>query len=134
MTKSSGSAAKPVKFVVQVNASPWQGQGAHSAYQFIKAALAKGHAITRIFFFYDGVFNAQVSSVSMDQDLCERWTDLAREHGVDLVLCVSAAQRRGLLVEEGRAEGRIAPGFRVGGLGQWVEACGKADRVLIFAA
>lgn len=72
--------------------------------------------------------------MSMDEDLCVRWTDLAREHGVDLVLCVSAAQRRGLLAEDGTNEGRIAPGFRVGGLGLWVEACGKADRVLIFAA
>ncbi|QJD30087.1 sulfurtransferase complex subunit TusD [Methylococcus geothermalis] len=123
-----------MKFVIQINASPREAQAANTAYQFIKAALANGHAILLVFFYYDGVCNAQVSSFAGEDDPAARWSSLAREHGLDLVLCVSAAQRRGLVSTEGRDEGYLAPGFRVGGLGQWVDACLKAERALTFAA
>ncbi|MDF9391694.1 MULTISPECIES: sulfurtransferase complex subunit TusD [Methylococcus] len=122
-----------MKFVIQINASPREAQAANSAYQFIKAALANGHHILLVFFYYDGVYNAQVSSFAGEDDLSARWSTLAHEHGLDLVLCVSAAQRRGLVSTEGRDEGSLAPGFRIGGLGQWVDACLKADRLLTFA-
>jgi tRNA 2-thiouridine synthesizing protein D len=122
-----------MKFVIQINASPREAQAASTAYQFIKAALANGHDIPLVFFYYDGVCNAQVSSFAGEDDLFDRWTALAREHGLDLVLCVSAASRRGLVSTDGRHQGLLAPGFRAGGLGQWVDACLKADRVLSFA-
>jgi tRNA 2-thiouridine synthesizing protein D len=123
-----------MKFVIQINASPREAQAANTAYQFIKAALANGHDIPLVFFYYDGVCNAQVSSFGGEDDFSARWSALAREHGLDLVLCVSAAQRRGLVSTDGKDEGLLAPGFRIGGLGQWVDACLKADRVLNFAA
>jgi tRNA 2-thiouridine synthesizing protein D len=66
------------------------------------------------------------------------WSSLAREQAVDLLVCISAAQRRGLLhTDEARRQGAqdndLADGFRIGGLGQWLEATLLADRCLVFA-
>jgi tRNA 2-thiouridine synthesizing protein D len=55
-----------------------------------------------------------------------RWSKLAEEHGVDLVVCVAAALRRGIKDEV------LAPGFRISGLGQLVEAGIEADRLVTF--
>jgi len=39
-----------MKFAIQVNASPYQSNAGYTAYQFIKAALAAGHEVFRVFF------------------------------------------------------------------------------------
>jgi len=115
-----------MKYAIQVNAGPFCSQAAHTAYQFIKAALDKDHEIVRVFFYHDGVYNGlQPDLSSEDKNSVPPWSDLADRHGIDLVLCVSAAQRRGMPTSG-------ADGFRGGGLGQWMEACLKADRVLVF--
>lgn len=130
-----------MKFAIQVNASPCQAQAGESAYQFIKAALDMGHAIVRVFFYYDGVYHG-FGGCRPPQDEprpLQRWAELAERHGVDLVLCISAAQRRGLLTAEEASSAGLPPvpaaaGFRVAGLGLWVEACLQADRVIVFRA
>jgi tRNA 2-thiouridine synthesizing protein D len=72
-----------------------------------------------------------------DRNVVQRWVDLAQEHDLDLVLCVAAAQRRGL-VDDGEAERNgkdatnIAPGFRISGLGQLIEAAIQSDRLVVF--
>lgn len=115
-----------MKYAIQVNAGPFSAQAAHTAYQFIKAALGKGHEVVSVFFYHDGVYNALKSGLSAeDHDSMPPWSDLADQYRIDLVLCVSAAERRGLATFG-------TDGFRVGGLGQWIDACLKADRVLVF--
>ncbi len=127
-----------MKFAIQVNCSPYHGQGADTAHRFICAALDKGHQIYRVFFYFDGIYNALRHATPPEDEtpVLDRWTQLATEHGVDLVVCISAAQRRGLLdpVEAKRrgVESGLATGFRISGLGQWVEAALEADRVLVF--
>ena len=72
-----------------------------------------------------------------DRNITNEWSNLAKEHGVDLVVCVAAAQRRGIL-DKGEAErngkdsDNIADGFRISGLGQLVEAGIQADRLITF--
>jgi tRNA 2-thiouridine synthesizing protein D len=55
-----------------------------------------------------------------------RWSALAADHKVDLVVCVAAALRRGIKDEV------LAPGFRISGLGQLVDSGIKADRLITF--
>ena len=127
-----------MRYAIQVNASPYQSNTGHSAYQFIKAALAQGHAVFRVFFYHEGIYHAFKHNTPPDDELqltcC--WSRLAQEHQVDLVVCISAAQRRGLLcVDEAQRQGKgddLADGFRIGGLGQWVDALIEADRVIVF--
>lgn len=128
-----------MKFVIQVNVSPNESNLGYSAYQFIKAALKMQHEIFRVFFYQDGIYHAFKYSTPPSDELqiTKKWTQLAKEQGIDLVVCVSAAQRRGLLsAEEAKRQGKVeqvlAEGFRTSGLGQLVEANLLADRLIEF--
>jgi tRNA 2-thiouridine synthesizing protein D len=128
-----------MKFGIMVNEGPYQHQASDSAYQFARAVLAKGHEIYRVFFYHDGVNNGTRLTVPPqdDRNVINRWSELAAQHGIDLVVCVAAAQRRGILDESeakrhGRDASNIAPGFRISGLGQLVEAGIQADRLVVF--
>ena len=128
-----------MKLAIQVNEGPYTHQASDSAYQFTKAALAKGHEIFRVFFYHDGVNNATrlTTPPQDDRNIVNRWSKLAEEHKLDLVVCVAAAQRRGI-VDEGEAKRNgkdatnLAPGFRISGLGQLIEAGIQADRIVVF--
>jgi len=117
-----------LKFGILVNEGPFQHQASDSAYLFTKAALEKGHEIYRVFFYYDGVNNANKLSEPQadDRNLVKLWSDLAEEHKIDLVVCVAAALRRGI------KDDVLAPGFRISGLGQLIEAGIQADRLVTF--
>ncbi len=128
-----------MKLSVLVNEGPYQHQSADSAIQFTKAALEKGHEIFRVFFYHDGVNNGTRYAVPPqdDRNIAEQWTEMAKEHDLDLVICIAAAQRRGILDEneakrQGKDGNNIADGFRISGLGQLIEAGIQSDRLVIF--
>ena len=128
-----------MKFGILVNEGPYQHQASDSAYLFCKAALAKGHEIQRVFFYHDGVYNATklTEPPQDDRHIVNRWSALNAEHKVDLVVCVAAAQRRGILdADEAKRHGKsgdnIADGFRISGLGQLIEAGIQSDRLVVF--
>ena len=126
-----------MKLSVMVSEGPYQHQASDSALQFTKAALAKGHEIYRVFFYHDGVNNGTRYGVPPqdDRNLTQLWSELASEHKLDLVVCVAAAQRRGILDgDEAKRHGKdgdnIADGFRISGLGQLIEAGIQSDRLI----
>jgi len=128
-----------VKFGIVVNEGPHQHQASDSAYQFARAALAAVHEIFRVFFYHDGVNNGTRLTVPPqdDRNIVERWSELATENELDLVLCGAGAQRRGRLDEgeakrNGKGADNIAPGFRISGLGQLIEAAVQSDRLVTF--
>lgn len=128
-----------MKFGILVNEGPYTHQASDTAYQFVKAALAKGHEIYRVFFYHDGVNNATRLTVPPqdDRNIVRRWSELAAEHKLDLVVCIAAAQRRGLMDKSeakrnAKDADNIAPGFRISGLGQLIEAGIQADRLVVF--
>ncbi len=128
-----------MKFGIVVNEGPYTHQASDSAYNFVKAALAKGHEVARVFFYHDGVNVGTRLSVPPqdDRQIQEQWSALAAEHGLDLVICIAAAQRRGLLDEnemqrQGKDAHNIAEGFRISGLGQLIEMGIQADRTITF--
>ena len=128
-----------MKFVIQVNEGPYQHQTADSAYQFTRAALAGGHEVLRVFFYHDGVNNGTrlTSPPQDDRNVVNRWSALAAEHDLDLVICVAAAQRRGILDENemnrlDKDAHNLASGFRISGLGQLIEGVVMADRLVVF--
>ena len=128
-----------MKFSIQINEGPYQHQASDSALQFTKAALAKGHEIFRVFFYHDGVNNATRLAVPPqdDRNITQLWQELQKEHDLDLVVCIAAAQRRGLLDEDemkrqGKDANNIADGFRISGLGQLIEAGIESDKLVTF--
>ncbi|RTZ58831.1 MAG: sulfurtransferase complex subunit TusD [Gammaproteobacteria bacterium] len=128
-----------MKFGILVNEGPYQHQASDSAYLFVKAALEKGHEVTRVFFYHDGVYNGTSYSVPPldDRQITKQWSELAKEYDVDLVLCVAACQRRGMM-DDGEAErhgkgaNNVAEGFRISGLGQLIETGIQSDRLVTF--
>ncbi len=128
-----------MKLGILVNEGPYTHQASDTAYQFAKAALAKGHEISRVFFYHDGVNNGTRLTVPPqdDRNIVKRWSELAAEHKLDLVVCIAAAQRRGLMDKgeakrHGKDADNLAPGFRIAGLGQLIEAGIEADRLVVF--
>ncbi len=128
-----------VKLSLMVNSGPYTHQASDTAWHFACAALAKGHEISRVFFYHDGVNNGTRLSVPPQDErhVVERWTELAKQHDLDLVICVAAAQRRGLLSESeakrhGKDADNLASGFRLSGLGQLIEASLESDRLVVF--
>jgi len=128
-----------MKLAVLVNEGPYQHQASDSALQFVKAAVEKGHVVFRVFFYHDGVNNGTRFAVPPqdDRNITAEWTKLAQDHSMDLVVCIAAAQRRGILDEneakrQGKDGNNIAPGFRISGLGQLIEAGIQADRLVVF--
>ena len=128
-----------MKFAIQINSIPYQSSNGETAYQFIKCALELGHEVLRVFFYQEGVYHAFRYATPPDDELqiVSRWSALARDYDIDLVVCISAAQRRALLEpnearRQEKKDNDIAEGFRIAGLGQWVEAMIRAERFIEF--
>jgi tRNA 2-thiouridine synthesizing protein D len=128
-----------MRYAIQVNSSPYHSNSGLSAYYFIKAVLAEGHEVFRVFFYHEGIYHAfkYITPPDDEINLSKCWRELAEKHQVDLLVCISAAQRRGLLshdeaIRQGKQDNGLAAGFRIGGLGQWLEAMIEADRVITF--
>jgi tRNA 2-thiouridine synthesizing protein D len=128
-----------MKFGILINEGPYQHQASDSAYLFAKAAIAKGHEVFRVFFYHDGVNNASrlTAPPTDDRNIVNRWSQLAQDHNIDMVVCIAAAQRRGMMDDneakrQGKDASNIAPAFRISGLGQLVEAGIQADRLVTF--
>ena len=51
---------------------------------------------------------------------------MAENHGVELIVCVAAAMRRGI------NDDLLEAGFQISGLGQLIEAGIEADRLVTF--
>ncbi len=130
-----------MKFSIQVNEGPYQHQASDTAYQFTKAAIAAGHEIFRVFFYHDGVNNATRLAVPPqdDRNITKLWSELSKENNLDMVVCIAAAQRRGIMdADESKRQGldadNLIEGFRISGLGQLIEAGVESDRLVVFGA
>ena len=128
-----------MKFTIMINEGPYQHQSSDSALQFARAVLAQGHEVFRVFFYHDGVNNGTRLSVPPADDrlIQKEWSELSKEHDLDLVLCIAAAQRRGIMDEdEAKRQGldanNIIEGFRISGLGQLIEGGIESDRTVVF--
>lgn len=128
-----------MKFAIQINSSPTASGSAYHAYRFVHALLEAGHTVQRVFFYHEGIYHAFRHAMPPDDELNfpRLWSELAKRYALDLVVCISAAQRRGLLhADEARRVGKqdddLAEGFRISGLGQWAEAVLQADRCIVF--
>ena len=121
-------------FVIQVNTAPYQNQSAYTALEFSRAVLQQGHQIKRIFFYHEGIYNAfsTTEPPADETNIITNWSELARHYHLDLLVCISAAQQRGLKLQDHSEGSLLANGFRIGGLGEMVEAMIEADRLMVF--
>jgi tRNA 2-thiouridine synthesizing protein D len=101
-----------------------------TAIQMIEAALSQNIPVIGVFFYQDGVLNANknIEIASDEYQALEQWQRLQTRYKLPLHLCFTAAEKRGL-VDEGELN-NIDKAFIISGLGELVELSSKADRVV----
>jgi len=130
-----------MKFAILIQSAPFTYQASDTAYQFCLAAINKGHIIQRVFFYHDAVtMGSELACPPQDEpNFTERWQSLGRQYHIDLAICIAAALRRGI-IDASEAEryakksANLAADFKLVGLGQLVEACLTAERLIVFGA
>jgi len=119
--------------------SPFSSQATYSAYRFAKAALEGGQQIHRVFFYQDAVHTgSDLATPPRDEfNLYQAWQELKVEYELDLVVCIAAAARRGLINQSEakrheKQNSNLSEHFELSGLGQLVEACALSDKLITF--
>lgn len=130
-----------MRYALLVLDAPHAGPAAPAALRFARAAVARGHQVTRVFFYGDGVYaGSRLATPPQDErDACRDWQEFAAAHGSELVVCIAAALRRGVLdAEEAaryeKAAASLHPAFTLSGLGQLADAALNCDRLLTFGS
>ncbi|MEA9390866.1 sulfurtransferase complex subunit TusD [Acerihabitans sp. TG2] len=129
-----------MRYCLMVSGAAYGAQRASSALQFAEALLAAGHRLDNVFFYQDGVSNANryTSPAGDEQDIVRDWQRFGLTHGVALDVCVSAALRRGVIDNDQgagtveRIGSNLQPGFTLSGLGTLAQALLECDRFIQF--
>jgi len=128
-------------FALHICGAPYSTQAPLSALRFAKAALAAGHSIQRVFLYQDAVLLANALSCPPQDEthLTQAWQSLAQEHQLELVVCVAAALKRGILdakeaTRHGLEQHNLASGFILSGLGQLIDSLNQAERTVTFTS
>ncbi|AWP31439.1 sulfurtransferase complex subunit TusD [Pantoea eucalypti] len=128
-----------MRYTLMVTGPAYGTQQATSAYLFARALLTAGHQLDSVFFYREGVLNAnQLTAPASDEfDLVRAWQALHQEHGVALNICVAAALRRGVSDSQEAdrlqlAGSNLQPGFTLSGLGALAEAALSCERMVQF--
>lgn len=127
-----------MKFAIAVF-SPAHAPSSRRALRFAEAVLEGGHDITRLFFYQDGVYSASANIVAPqdETDVAMQWRTFIQDNGLDAVVCIAAALRRGVLNQEEaqryqRPAANLPAPWELSGLGQLHEAAQLADRLICF--
>ncbi|CNH26342.1 sulfur transfer complex subunit TusD [Yersinia aldovae] len=127
------------RYCLMVTGPAYGTQQASSAYQFAQALINSGHHLVSVFFYREGVLNAnQLTAPASDEyDLVRAWQQLALEHAVELNVCVAAALRRGVTDQHEADQlnlvaANLQPGFTLSGLGALAEAALTCDHMVQF--
>jgi tRNA 2-thiouridine synthesizing protein D len=117
-----------VKIGILLKQGPYNHQASDTAYQFAEAAIRKGHTVEAVFLYNDGVINATklMDPPRDDRNIAERWSELNRMHGVEILACVAASNRRGI------NEAVMIKGSTICGLGTLTELAIRSDRLVTF--
>ena len=115
-----------MKIGVMVLEGPYQHQSADSAYQFVKAALARGHEIVGVFLYTDAVNNAnRFIKPPGERNIAQMWDELGAQ-GTNIVACTACAKFRGMTRD------LKVDHVRLSGLGSLAEYMQAADRFVTF--
>ncbi|GGK82121.1 sulfurtransferase complex subunit TusD [Amphritea balenae] len=128
-------------FSIVITGAPYSSQASDSALRYCQSLLNLGHSIHRVFFYADGVHSgSSLAAPPQDEsNIPAQWAELAKNHELDLVVCIAAAVRRGIIdADEARryekSADNLAQPFALSGLGQLVEAGIVSDRIVTFGA
>ncbi|WP_168919349.1 sulfurtransferase complex subunit TusD [Enterobacteriaceae endosymbiont of Donacia thalassina] len=89
-------------FVILITNALYNKQNSYSAYLFTKAVIKKKKIVQNIFFYRDGVCNANKNIRFDDNEfnLIKSWKKLSIKYHINLYLCITSAKKRGLIFEK----------------------------------
>ena len=116
-----------MRFGILLKEGPYNHQAADTAYQFVRAALKKGHEVEAVFLYNDGVLNVsnKADPPQGDRDLFNNWSQLGKE-GIDIWACIAASKRRGI------DDDVLVENSTITGLGVLTDIALRVDRLLTF--
>ena len=127
-------------FSLLIHSAP-SSQASLSAFQFAQALLRQDHSLYRVFFYHDGAYHGSaIHCVGQDEfDLSKAWNELQKENDLDMVVCIAAGLKRGIIdsTEALRYEQEhhnLNTQIELSGLGQLADATVNSDRLITFGA
>lgn len=128
-----------MSIAILIMGAPFDSQAAYTAYRFTKAALEAKHNVERVFFYQTGVHTASaLACPPRDEfDVYKAWQSLKESYQLDLVVCIAAAARRGLIdqneaMRHERPASNMNTHFELSGLGQLVDAIATSEKLITF--
>ncbi|UDG81194.1 Sulfurtransferase TusD [Candidatus Hartigia pinicola] len=126
-------------YCVLVTGPAYGTQQSVSAYQFTNALLKAGHRLKMLFFYREGVFNANVLATPAHDEfnLVTAWQELSKKAGCEMHICISAALRRGV-TDKKQADAlslithNLANSFIMSSVGSLAEAMMTTNRTICF--
>jgi tRNA 2-thiouridine synthesizing protein D len=121
-----------------ITSPPFDSQGQYSAYRFCLAAVEKKLTVNQVFFYQSAVLvaNRLITPLSDELNIQDMWLQLANQHSIPLNVCITAANRRGIIDnEDARQQGlssNLATGFNAVGLGELYSITNESDRLVQF--
>lgn len=111
---------------VLVQTAALQGQGFAAARDFIEHAVATGHTIDSVFLYREAVLGAStaIDLPSDEPDLAQKLRQCCQQHHIDLLYCVTAAEKRGV--------SHIAPECTAAGLAEFALRLNQVTQVVQF--
>jgi tRNA 2-thiouridine synthesizing protein D len=126
-------------FTILVTSAPYSNQSAYSAYRFALAAVELTHQIKGIFFYQGGTLNGSAlqQTPSDEFNLHNAWKNISAEHNIPLLVCVSAATKRGITntqdaADYDQAHHSLSAEFQSVGLGDLAILLADSDRLVQF--
>ncbi len=98
----------------------------NSALQFANAIIQEQHKINAVYFLLDGAYHAnQFIDLPTDEpNMNLQWRQFSQINDIDLIVCAASGLRRGVNANN------LLNRFKIGSIGQLVESCAQADRVV----
>ena len=128
-----------MKFTLLVTSPPTANLAVQHAAQFVQLASSAGHSIDNIFFYMDGVHNANAYMHPMNDEFNSHgaWCTIAKELRIPLLVCITAAERRGVidktLAKQNGSDGaNLSAPFQQVGLSDFFERLHNVDRLVQF--
>lgn len=115
-------------YILVLHAPAWSQQSVMTLVDFANTAHASGKKINAIFLYQDAVLNAlpQMDIPSDELNGQRLLLSLSELLDIPLMLCVTAAEKRGINAQQ------IQPGFQIAGLAEFAELSIKTDKMLQF--
>lgn len=122
--------------LVLITSSPTASANCHSALAFCESACKSGYEVS-VFFYGEGVHNCNslVTPVSDEKNIVSEWRGLSEKYPLKLIVCNTAANKRGLIAEEDAittGHFNINSPFIAGGLAEYSSLSQQTDRLIQF--